>query len=131
MGAGSSPIPAAARMSAGPALVAASAAIAIAIPAAAGVACGGTTSRTTRFWPALVTPIVSASCRRHMGVLVAAVMSLTPLLGSQGCGQAARAGVGCGLGSGSGIGRISAGAPDRLADRSEWRPGWLLAPLSQ
>src|SRR5215213_3756541 len=65
MGAGSSPIPAAARMSAGPALVAASAAIAIATPAAAGGAWGGTTSRTSRVWPALVTPIVSGSIWRN------------------------------------------------------------------
>src|SRR5215207_1649859 len=59
------PVPAAARMSAGPALLAPSAAIAIAISAAAVVACGGTTSRTMRFWAALVTPIVWASIWRN------------------------------------------------------------------
>jgi hypothetical protein len=41
--------------------VVASAAMAIAISAAAVVACGGTTSRVTRLWDALVTPIVWAS----------------------------------------------------------------------
>src|SRR4029453_13314061 len=59
------PIPGAARMSAGLVLVAASAAIAIAIPAAAGVACGGTTSRITGSWAALVTPIVWPSRGRN------------------------------------------------------------------
>src|SRR5829696_7942741 len=59
------PVPAAARMSAGPALLAPSAAIAIAISAAAVVACGGTTSRTTRSWAALVTPTVWASIWRN------------------------------------------------------------------
>src|SRR4029453_9836288 len=62
---GSSPSPAAARMAAGLALLVASAAVAIAIAAAAVVACGGTTSRVTRFWDALVTPIVWASIWRN------------------------------------------------------------------
>ena len=49
--------PAAARMSAGRALLVGSAAIAIAIWAAAVVACGGTTSNAKRSWNALLTPI--------------------------------------------------------------------------
>jgi len=52
------PIPLAARRSAGRALLAGSAAIAIAVAAAAVGASGGTTSSTKRSREALVTPIV-------------------------------------------------------------------------
>jgi hypothetical protein len=108
------------RMSAGPVLSAASAAIAIAIRAASVVACGRTTSNATRSWAALVTPIVWASNWRNLAPCTAL-----------GCSQAARAGVGCGLGSGSGIGGTGVGAPGRLTDGWVWWPGWLVGPLSQ
>jgi hypothetical protein len=52
-------------MSASPALLPASAAIAIAIWAAVVVASGGITSKTTRFWDALVSPMVWASIWRN------------------------------------------------------------------
>jgi hypothetical protein len=58
-------IPAAARTSAGPALLVASAAIAIARSAACTAASGGTTSSAKRSWKALVTPIMWASTVRN------------------------------------------------------------------